>query len=237
MPDRTVTSFADDVLVLADALEIGRFSTLGFSGGAAYALATAARAPGRVASIGLVAPLGDLGVPRLIASLEPSMRRALTIAARSQAVVRSRFVEGYDARRLMKRGAEKIWSYLPAADRRVLSRDGVRASAIGTMEEAALHGLEGVRLDAELLLAPWDFDLSEVAAPVDLFCGGADPWSTDEIAHWFKRGLRQVRLHRDPSGGHFTTLVTRADVVLGTVTNRAIDVEAQVAAASHATAV
>lgn len=214
-PRRSVPSFAEDVRSLAESLELSRVGVIGFSGGAPYALAIAAFHPELVTNVALVAPMADLGVPRLLDGLDPYVRRALKLAAKSHVLLQHRLVERLDAPHLVTLGAERAWSHLPASDRRVLSQPSVRAAAKDTMQEAARRGFEGLRLDAEILLRPWEFDLAGVGAPVEIFCGGADPWSTDEIVHWLKRGLGNVRIRRSPAAGHFCSLANEFDSVLG----------------------
>lgn len=53
----TVGSFADDAIALADHLGVDRWSPFAWSAGSVYALAIAARHPGRVADVAVVAGL------------------------------------------------------------------------------------------------------------------------------------------------------------------------------------
>ena len=59
---RTVGGWAADVAALADHLALERFSLVGVSGGAPYALACAAQLSHRLARVALVCPLGPLDV-------------------------------------------------------------------------------------------------------------------------------------------------------------------------------
>lgn len=213
-PQRTVASFAADIAHLADELRIERFAIVGFSGGSAYALATATALPERVEAVALVAPIADLGVARLKASIDPAARHALSLIAVSPSLQRNLLTRLIDARRVLTRAAHSAWSQLPSADRRTLASPAVNAAAAQTMSEAAREGLEGPRTDLALLSQPWDFQLSDVRAPVIVFSGGADPWSTDEMAHWFEVELPRCSVRRYASDGHFTVLVDRFSDVL-----------------------
>ncbi len=55
--DRTLLSWADDIVGLTDSLKINRFSIIGFSAGTPYTLACAHSLPSRVGNIALVAAL------------------------------------------------------------------------------------------------------------------------------------------------------------------------------------
>lgn len=218
-PRRSILDFADDVERLADALELERFGVLGFSGGAAYALATASRLPERVASVGLIAPVSDLSVPGLLNGLDPLTRKGLAAIAKAPAQA-WRLPDRVDSGKLLTLAVNRVWSLLPSADRRALSLPRVKIAAARMLEEAARHGLEGVRHDVGLLMAPWGFDLSTVDAPVDVHVGAADPWSTPEMIHWLRVGLPSPRIRTYDGDGHFTILVKHSGEVLEGVLER-----------------
>ena len=72
---RTILGWADDVLAVADALDIARFSVLGMSGGAPYALACAARLPQRVTRTMIVSGLGPMPEGGIAASFPGAFER------------------------------------------------------------------------------------------------------------------------------------------------------------------
>ena len=220
-PARSVGSLVSDVEELADALALDRFSLLSFSGGSGYALAVAAAMPERIVSVALVAPIGDLSVGRLLSSLDPAVKRALSLASRAEVLCASPLIARMSARSLVKLVAEQAWTHLPAADRRALHSTPMRTAVAEMLEEAARGGVEGPRLDLELLAKPWGFNLGDVTVPVDVFAGGADPWSTDDMVHWLEVGLSDCRVQRMPGEGHFTILTHRASEVLTVLVERA----------------
>jgi pimeloyl-ACP methyl ester carboxylesterase len=63
-PKRTLLDWPDDVIELADALGIDRFSTLGVSGGGPFAAACAHQIPDRLISVGIVCGMGPVDVSR-----------------------------------------------------------------------------------------------------------------------------------------------------------------------------
>jgi pimeloyl-ACP methyl ester carboxylesterase len=58
---RTLKTYADDLISLADALGIPHFFLVGVSGGGAYSLATAHKYPERVRGICLLGSVGSKG--------------------------------------------------------------------------------------------------------------------------------------------------------------------------------
>lgn len=215
-PERTVDSLVEDMERLAGSLGIDRMAVIGFSGGTAYALALAARRPDLVMSLALVAPICDLTVPSIRAHVDPSLKRGLSLACGVGPVIPLLLREA-GTPSVVSAVAERVWARLPASDRRVLGSERVHSAAARTIEEAARQGLEGARLDLEILCRPWEFSLSDVQAPVSVFTGASDPWSTEEMAHWLEVGLRRCRVFRLTGEGHFTILVNHGNRVLETV--------------------
>lgn len=56
-PNRTLDTWADDCVALADHLSLGSFAVVGFSGGGPFALRVAERLPNRVTTVGLVSSM------------------------------------------------------------------------------------------------------------------------------------------------------------------------------------
>ena len=79
---RTISDWADDVVQLADTLNIGQFSILGVSGGGPYVAACAYQIPHRINLVGIVCGMGPVDVPGLTRDMPWTYRRGLHIAAR-----------------------------------------------------------------------------------------------------------------------------------------------------------
>src|SRR5580704_2836233 len=65
LPNRRVVDWPNDVLELADALQIERFAMLGSSGGAPYALVCGAMIPERVSVVGVIGAVAPIDAPGL----------------------------------------------------------------------------------------------------------------------------------------------------------------------------
>lgn len=211
-PHRTAADFAADIEHLADYLALERLGLMALSGGTVYALETAVRMPERVGGVSLISPVADLSVPTHLAGLDPLTRKGLNALIAHPSAWR--IPDRVDSAKMLALAANRVWSLLPSADRRVLALPGVKRAAQSMFEETARHGLEGVRLELILMVAPWAFALADVPAPVDIHVGSADPWSTSEMVHWLRVGLRSPRVMTYDGGGHFTVLVQHADDVL-----------------------
>lgn len=70
-----VASYADDVAMLADLLEMDQFAVIGHSGGAPFALACGALLPDRVTAVSTVAGIGPLDNPEIKDEIPTGDRR------------------------------------------------------------------------------------------------------------------------------------------------------------------
>lgn len=220
-PQRSIGSFAFDVNRLADALGIDRFAVLGFSGGAPYALACAAHLPHRVTAVALVAPMGDFSVPEVADSLNSRLHRVITLATGARTSHANAVAELLGPDRLVTTLSEQAWAHLPPADRSLLRRVDIRDRAHAMLLEALRQGIEGSRLDLDLMSRAWDFSLEEVAAPTLIFAGERDAWSSVEMGRWLVSELPAPSLRILPSEGHFTVLNLHAAEALASLASLA----------------
>lgn len=215
----TVGSFADDVLVLADHLGIDRWRTFGWSAGSVFALAVAARHPGRVERVAVAAGLvpfeayatpGILdhadGGRHLVAELGAEMGAAAMAEMAAPmlaphpcdlALAREHVAGSADPRRQADLGA------VPGA---------LDAMAAGVLDAVA-SGLDGVIRDLELQVEPPDVDWSAVTVPVDLWYGGHDTTAPPEFGHWWAEHLPHAHLRVEPDDGHLIALTRWREIL------------------------
>ena len=204
----TFPSFADDVVVALNALELRQpVGVMGWSVGGVHALALAARHPARVAAVQLLSTCLPLGEPAAYRHLSPWWkalrwgqtgfpwlnRMAFLWLSRQWARHPDRTIDWFI--RLM-RPAEKAVSRRPGF--RELLRD---AAGPGF----ANHG-RGVYDDAQAWCRPPGFRLEDVRAPVRLWHGQADGvWAPGNIPYLASR-LGGAPLRLLPAQGHMLYL-------------------------------
>lgn len=213
-PQRSVGSFAFDVARLAEELGIDRFALYGFSGGAPYALAVAALMPHSVTAVALVSPMGDLSVPGLMDSLDGRLRKAIAFATEAPTARASAVADLLGTHRVVSTIADHMWTQLPSTDRSLLSSPLARDKADDMLREAARQGIEGARLDIDLMTRKWDFPLEDVQAPVLMTAGDKDPWAPAAMTDWLGQQLVRASLRVLPGEGHFSVLVRHGGEVL-----------------------
>lgn len=210
-------SVSDDVIALADHLELTQFATLGMSLGGPYALACATRHPGRVRAVGVVAS------PAPPTALDPPLHRDHMSAEEQQFFSRLRRVD-IDAAAEMLRPDYADWvaaiapsdadddalasrwlAAMSAEDRQTLSRFPTTVVAAAARE--ALAQLDGYLRDVAVTFRDWAFRPDEINAPVWL-CYGADDGNVSlRNADWLAAQIRQANVEVLPGTTHLQALL------------------------------
>ena len=205
-PGRRLTSVADDARTVARTLGVDAVPVVGHSGGGSHVLALAATAADLVSRAVAINP-GPPAVDRVLAELDPTARRVITLARdhpRAYGVL-SRVLQakGPIGDRLRRRS-------LDPTDLEVISGEPARS----IFEAAAAEGSRqaGSYTEEALIIwhQAWGFPLDEFPVPVHVFAGTADPF------HSFSRTLARAGavVHEFP-GGHVSGFVpdVMADVM------------------------
>jgi pimeloyl-ACP methyl ester carboxylesterase len=191
-PDRDVASAAGDVAAIADALGIGRFAVMGYSGGGPHALACAAVLQDRVlatVTLASVAPCTDEfdwfgGMAR------PEALRS----ARQGREARARFAETEEFDPDIFTAAD--WDAL-RGEWRVVGDDAGAAGPAGT---------EGLIDDDVAFAGPWGCDPGRISTPVLLVQGGEDRVIPRSHGESLLRRTPTAELWLRPRDGHVSVL-------------------------------
>jgi len=214
--ERKITDIALDTEHLADALDIGKFSVLGVSGGAPYALACGLQLPGRVTSIGLVCPTGPFTEKRYRSVVDWKLKIALYLAILTpdrfgRLLRKASRIMISDPERFLLRLADHAGS----PDREVLLANTSLFSA--NLREAFRSGEAGAVRDAELLFQPWGFQPSEVTQSVFLWHGGRDRTIPQGVGIRLSEEIPNCHSFFPPDEGHFSLPVGWAREILSTL--------------------
>jgi pimeloyl-ACP methyl ester carboxylesterase len=195
---------ATDIIALADALGIGRFAVIGVSGGGPYAVATAATAPGRIALLALVGPMGPIADCGRQIRMSSRHRLLFGTLARWPLAIGA-FFQGLRAllRRAPDLAYRGLMARVPLTDRKVLARDDVRASLHAAVGEGLRGGIDGAMQDVRLFCAPWGLPLSRLDASSVLWQGSDDNIVPPEAAYWLADTLPNCRLDVIQGAGHY----------------------------------
>lgn len=209
---RAIPDFADDVVSLADALGIATFRVAGISGGGAYALACAARHPGRVAAVAIVNAVPPPTAPGIGGDVDRLFRigRASRAGAAALAAGRALLQSGLVGPRVVLNNG------LCPADTACLTRpvlEGLRLA----WREGTSTGIAGALSDARLYARDWGVPFAGITVPVAVWHGTADsivPPATTAAFDALPRMLRNMV----PDGGHYSVPLTRGNAILKQLT-------------------
>ena len=204
-PNRRLLDWADDVRELCDSLGIDRFLVAGFSGGGPHALAVAHGLPERVIAVASIAGVGMLDNRASLVGMNRVNRVVFTLARRAPRALW--LVAAPHARQVKRNPAKAIDAaakdkHLPQSDRDVMANVHTRAAMIAAGPEAFRQGVRGFIQEAHVVVSPWGFDPSAIAAPVSFWQGAMDTNVPIESVRRLAESIPNSTLHVLPGEGH-----------------------------------
>jgi len=203
-PGRTIADWAGDVGVLLDALRIKKFSAVGYSGGAPFALACASVLRDRLRGTALVSGLGPLAPGGALSALPPHLRMTFALVRRIPvlAAVPARMAS-LGVRRFPEILVAQMRLAAGPADRRILDRRAVAAALRAEHAEAFRQGGRSFAEETGLFAREWGFALESLPGGIALYHGDEDRFVPLELARQLARRLPACRLRVLPGAGHF----------------------------------
>ena len=200
-----------DSVTLLDALGIGEFVTLGWSGGGPRALGCAALLPDRcraAVSLAGVAPADAEGLDWL-AGMGPENVHDFELAAQGRDALRSS-VEEQVADFSEVTGEQLVASFgglVDEVDAAALTGDFADYLAAG-FRHAAAQGAVGLLEDNLQVMRPWGFDVADITVPVAVWQGAHDKMVPFSHGQWLAARIPGARVHLFDDEGHIS-LVNR----------------------------
>jgi pimeloyl-ACP methyl ester carboxylesterase len=197
-------SWPEDIRVLVDKLRIDRFVTLGVSGGAPYALATAWAMPDRVRLAAVVSGLAPVDQDEVLDSLNPRRAAVMRRTRGGSLLLKVMLMLGGRGWRYAPSAMmHKIASLAPEAEQRVLADEGTRDAMLESFREAFRRGSDGVSADLNAFARPWGFALDEIRVPTLLWHGLADRIVPPGMGEYLKSRIPDCTATLVEEGGHY----------------------------------
>lgn len=170
-PKREILDWPDDVVELADALEIDRFAVEGISGGGPYSAACAYKIPDRLTACGIIGGLGpiDLGTEGMtrrnrvmffVARRLPWLLRLLLWWSMGR---KTRDIESVE--RLLLKMSEDM----PEPNKKLILDPRIRRTFAEETCEAFRQGTKGLAHEGKLYAKPWGFKLEDISPKVKVY--------------------------------------------------------------------
>ena len=217
--DREVLDFVDDVVVLADSLDIEKFSVMGVSAGTPYALACTYKIPHRLISCGIisgVAPVFEFGMDDMCRE----SRAFIFITQKFPWLVKPIFwlLHGRFSQNDAKADQflENIMSVLDDVDKKLVEDPTVKRLLLETFRESYRQGSRGVACDGKLVFGkPWGFALEEIGfSPMHFWHGEKDNAVPFTMVQSMTKGLAGATLKTYPNEGHLSIVFHQLDEII-----------------------
>jgi pimeloyl-ACP methyl ester carboxylesterase len=204
---RPVCDYPADLTAFADALGIGSFAVLGYSGGGPFACAAAHELGDRLTSVGVVAGAGQVGEWATINESNPTDRMFMHLSLRFRPLG-SVLLQASStvARRLPRLAIASAKRELAPPDRLVAARFGDDRQLLDMFTEAFLHGTRGVLDDYASISVGWGFAVEQIDRPVHIWHGAADVSVPLAHSEALAARLRDPRLTVWPGEGHLALI-------------------------------
>ena len=196
----TISSFLDNLSLILDRLKIQTFSTLGHSGGAAFALACGATFPERVNKIATVGGIAPFDTEVMRQSLNPALLPLydLTVSDRTLAMQQYQQIAPSPEVAL-----QSLQAFLSEADIQLLSQSAIQSISVESMTRTLRQGEAGVIDGIRAARLLWPFQLSNIHMPVDIWQGQSDKIVPATIADYLVGSLPNAEGHYIDHAGHF----------------------------------
>jgi pimeloyl-ACP methyl ester carboxylesterase len=200
---RVPLDWARDVAALADALELERFSVLGYSAGGKYALACAFALPERVEAAAVMSGSAPPDTPGWDEGMIPPERLVQWAALHAQPLARGSWaLLGVLARRLPGPVMDGFVRSLSGPDRELAGEAGVREALLLSLLEGLRQGGGATVEDYAIEGRAWGFDLGRIEVPCRLWHGDCDPEVPLAHARWLAERIPGAALEVAENAGH-----------------------------------
>jgi pimeloyl-ACP methyl ester carboxylesterase len=209
-PGRTFIDWTGDVVQLADALGIDRFSILGVSGGGPYAAACACKIPDRLDAVGIICGMGPIDFPGLMQNMPWIYRQGLRLAGYFPEIATTMypfpafFLQNYPERML-----SILSGKVTESDKIALKNKDLTTVLSTSFREAFRQSLRWPAEDVVLYSRPWGFRLQDIRIQVHLWHGEKDWIVPPQMARYMACNIPDCRATFYPDEGHFSIILNR----------------------------
>ena len=221
--DREILDFVDDVVALADSLDIEKFSVMGISAGTPYTLACTYKIPQRLISctiISGVAPVFKYGTDEM--SKESSA--FISVAQNMPWLVEPIFwltQERFSHDKTKEdQFLESIMRTLDDVDIKLVEDLSVKKLLLETFRESYRQGSGGVACDGTLVFGkPWGFNIEEINfSPIYFWHGAKDKGIPLHKIQAMTKDISNATLKIYPNEGHLSLPFNQIDEIVAKIT-------------------
>ena len=216
--NRTLLDWPDDVIELADALEIDKFAVEGISGGGPYAAACAYKIPERLTSCGIIS-----GVASKDLEIEKKMRLFTAIRIfpwlfKLMMWIQSRGMKDFEK---AEKNMKKAMNNFPEADRKVLDDPQILSLFIKESAEAFRQGSKGAYHEGKIYARSWGFNLEDISPKLKVYIwhGEADKAVPVAMGRGMCKLIPNCEGNFYPGEGHYSTIFNYYEDIIKALTS------------------
>jgi pimeloyl-ACP methyl ester carboxylesterase len=210
-PDRGFSDCPQDVAFLADALELAKFSVLGFSAGGGYVCACAAKIPHRLINAVIVSGAWDMNVTEGLPMLTRWIFKLTKPFPVIPQVMLKLILPLY---KNPKKTLVNFKKQFPAADYAALSLPQRIEAYCQSTIESTHQSTQGFGDDVQLYFHPWDFNIAEIQIPLTFFHGEQDRTVSISMAKRAIDRLPTAKFLAYPNEGHISIIINQFESIV-----------------------
>ncbi|MFW9828599.1 MAG: alpha/beta hydrolase [Candidatus Thorarchaeota archaeon] len=223
--NRRILDWPNDVIELADHLNIQKFSILGGSGGCAYALVCAVKIPERLINCGIVSGLGpvELGLEGMDKAKQKELNLAKNrpgLLTKFYKVIQKKIFKMKDQTpKELEKIFQKRSKNLPEPDKKIMVDPNKISLYVELMAEPFRNGVNGVVHDIKLLSKDWGFSLRDIAPNVNVYLwhGEEDTSVPIRMGRLLCNSISNCTAKFYPNEAHVSTAVNHIQEILNTL--------------------
>ncbi|MBE0680740.1 MAG: alpha/beta hydrolase [Anaerolineales bacterium] len=220
--NRRILDWSQDVIALANHLNMERFSILAYSLGGPYGLACAFAISERLHKVGIVSGAALFNESELMNNINEGTRQYLTMPREKPWLSRLFLwmMLGVMPRIAPNRFIAQANSLLAKPDRPIVAADPVfQQGFLRMLREALRQGTRGAFHESLLSVSDWGFRLQDIQIPINLWHGEADQNIPVEMARFAASAIPKCEAKYYPNEGHLSLFKKNAKEIIYTLVN------------------
>ncbi|OGV27695.1 MAG: hypothetical protein A3F18_00895 [Legionellales bacterium RIFCSPHIGHO2_12_FULL_37_14] len=204
--DRTLLSWADDIIEFTDILQLKSFSIIGHSGGAPFVAACAFSIPEKINTAVIVSGMAPFDNPDSHVGMASAQLKANKLIKKMPWLAYP--IMWLNKKMLQSpKMLEKMIQQLPAVDQLFFQDEKKRAAIVNNVLEAFRNGVIGPAQEMQLLLTKtWGFQLDEIRCPVIIWQGSIDTQVPISHAKIYANLIQNAQLNLIENEGHHSLI-------------------------------
>lgn len=198
--DRTLLDYPDDLVELADRLNLNKVTVMGISGGAPYAVAFAYKYPERTKKLALIVGLA----PTYLKGHLKGMKKKYKLLWGPQHYISlGGNLTSFTNSMVTKHLSPERYVYFATAKSERATAEKYKQISIDTRQQAYLQGHKGPAHELNLYTRDWGFDIGKINTPTFLFYGELDKVVPIVMGEYYHNQIKNSKLKIYKGESHY----------------------------------